>query len=208
MNKLKSQDDIATHLLHGQGTDSGGGGVLDDLADKLYDIGNICVQSCNYLVANCTIHALQLQISNAIKITFGDGGLKKVNAMQLLHSVYRLQESLSDLNEWQHILYCAGTYVSSYNINDAIIAPANATAQQNYQAKFCEVYTNIYGFHKAFKKGPLADPSILSLYKGTIYYKMTAPILTRWCTVGAAASYVFDNYLYTYVACQQVVNIY
>ena len=208
MNKLKIQDDVATHLLHGQGTDSGGGGVLEDLADKLQDLGNICVPPCSYLVANCTIHALQLQISNAIKITFGDGGLEKVNAMQLLHSVYRLQESLSDLNEWRHILYRAGVYVSTYKANDVVIAPPNATAQQKNEAAFRQQFNKVYCFHTAFKRGLLVDPSVLSVYKGTIYYKMTAPILTRWWTVGAAASYAFDYYLHLYVACQQVINIY
>jgi len=37
---------------------------------------------------------------------------------------------------------------------------------------------------------------------------MTAPILTRWWTVGAGASYVFDYYLHLFHACQTVINIY
>jgi len=89
MNKLKLNDDDRTHLLYGTATDSGGGGTLESLHDNLDGLGLCCPRE-DYLVSNCCIHALQLQLSNAVKRAFGEGALDKINAMQLLHSVYRL----------------------------------------------------------------------------------------------------------------------
>jgi len=65
----------------------------------------------NCLVANCTVHALQLQLRNAVHVAFGAGGLDKVNVLQLLHSVFALQESL-DLDEWRHTLIKSSQCVS------------------------------------------------------------------------------------------------
>jgi len=41
---------------------------------------------------------MQLMLRNSVVFALGDGGLEKVNAMQLIHSVWDLQESL-DLQE-------------------------------------------------------------------------------------------------------------
>ena len=103
MNKLKAHDEDDTHLLDGNTTDSGGGGTLDNLADELLLIEHVREEE-DYLVAACSLHALQLQLSNAVRETFGEGALDKINAMQLIHSVYRLQESI-DMDEWRHVLY-------------------------------------------------------------------------------------------------------
>jgi hypothetical protein len=65
----------------GQSTDSGGGGVLDGLAREMAKRG-LCL--ANYLVANCCIHNLQLQLLVPTKTVLGDGGLEKCSAMQLL----------------------------------------------------------------------------------------------------------------------------
>jgi len=70
MNKLKEQAGAATHLLHGQGTDSGGGGVLDGLAGALQARVNLCISAADYLIANCCIHALQLQLRNSVVAVF------------------------------------------------------------------------------------------------------------------------------------------
>jgi len=78
--------------LSGQATDSGGGGVLEGLAKELEKL-NLCGD--DYIVAACSIHGLQLQLANAVKRTLGEGGLGQRNAMQMLHSVYDLQESVS-----------------------------------------------------------------------------------------------------------------
>jgi len=50
MNKLKIHDDADTHKLFGQCTDSGGGGVLDSLADEMRGLGLISLH--NYLIVN------------------------------------------------------------------------------------------------------------------------------------------------------------
>jgi hypothetical protein len=52
-----------TLVLKGQSTDSGGGGVLDGLAAELNKLG-VTVQFDDYLVAACSIHCMQLQLSN------------------------------------------------------------------------------------------------------------------------------------------------
>lgn len=87
MNKLKLVDDDATHLLSGDTTDNGGGGVFDNLAQALQQMSNLCIHIEDHLVGNCTVHSLQLQLANAIGSTFGKGGWYKMNEMQHLHSV-------------------------------------------------------------------------------------------------------------------------
>ena len=94
MKKLNTTE--MDFLLGGQTTDSGGG-VLDDLAKELKK-RDICEE--RYLVANCTLHAIQLALSNPVKNVFGEGGLDpktkepRRNMPQMLHSVYDLQESM------------------------------------------------------------------------------------------------------------------
>lgn len=58
--------------LHGQSTDSGGGGVLDGLAKELQK-RNLCIQSSQYLVSSCAIHNLQLTLANPMKELLGEG---------------------------------------------------------------------------------------------------------------------------------------
>jgi len=128
LDKLKAHAGAATHLLSGQCTDSGGGGVTDDLAKHLGLLG-LCIPS-DYLIAICCLHAIQLQLINAAINTFGEGALHRVNATQLLHSVYRLQDSL-ELHEWRYIMYKASLFVSSFDEND--IVAVDATAGQREQ---------------------------------------------------------------------------
>lgn len=58
--------------LHGQSTDSGGGGVLDGLAKELQK-RHLCIQSSEYLVSSCAIHNLQLTLANPMKELLGEG---------------------------------------------------------------------------------------------------------------------------------------
>lgn len=76
--------------LSGNCIDSGGGGVLECLADCLKGLG---VTAQIYLVSNCTLHTLQLALvlANPVKAVFGDGGLDKRNVMQLIHCPFDLQ---------------------------------------------------------------------------------------------------------------------
>ncbi len=76
-------------------TDSGGGGTGDSMYQCMRNLG-LCAPKEEYLVGYCTLHTLQLTLSNALKKTIGEGGLGNKNAVQLLHSVYDLQESM----EW------------------------------------------------------------------------------------------------------------
>ena len=209
MEKLKATAGAPTHRLSGQCTDRGGGGVLDDLAKHLKLLGLCMLQ--NYLIANCGLHAIQLQLRNSAITTFGEGALDNVNATQLLHSVYRLQESL-ELHEWRHVLYKASLFVSSFDENDDNEA-VDATAGQREQAQqenavtFRKSFARVSRFHALFERDALTDPTDLTAHKDTPYYKMQAPIFTRWWTVGVGASYAFDYYLYIYHACQQVINV-
>jgi len=145
----------------------------------------------------------KIGLKNAVETTFGAGALDKINAMQMLHSVYRLQESL-DLDEWRYVLHKSSQFVADYNptIVDTM-TPTNAKERNLLQ--FYRSYNTVLSFHSKFKK-VVADPS--SEYKGTILAKMQQPILTRWWTVGSAASYEFDYYLVIYHACQTIINIY
>ena len=208
MNKLKIHDDADTHKLFGQCTDSGGGGVLDSLADEMRGLGLIWLH--NYLIANCTIHALQLQLRNAVIATFGAGGLDKVNATQMLHSVYALQESI-DLEEWRHILIKSSQCVTEHNPAAAnmVALPAGASKRDqiaaNTKAEFEVEHSKIVKFHSKFNKTAIDTDAN---YTGTMLAKMTQPMLTRWWTVGAAASFVFDYYLQIFHACQTIINVY
>jgi len=234
MNKLKSHDDALTHLLAGQSTDSGGGGALENLADEMRALNLLWLH--NYLVANCTIHALQLQLNNGIRAALGEGGLENVNVMQMMHSVYRLQESI-DLKEWRHMLCLSSEFVYHFDpstATDVVAEPEDDAAPQDNavateesaatsnikkkkkrtrdqinaanKASFMSEFKIIFGFHTAFKT-QLVDPTATT-YKETILAKMTQPILARWWTVGSAASYVFDYYLQIFHAAQTVINIY
>ena len=75
-----------TPKLHGQATDSGGGGVLENLATELVN-KELTVVEGDYLVGACDIHCLQLQLSNPVKECLGPGQIGKRNSMQLCASV-------------------------------------------------------------------------------------------------------------------------
>jgi len=203
INKLKLNDNDKTHLLYGTATDSGGGGTLESLYEKLSAL-ELCAPAEEYLISNCCIHALQLQLKNAICAAFGEGALDKINAMQMLHSAYRLQISI-DLDEWRHILYLSSEFVLTYN-PDSIDDGELTAAQQRNRSSFYEKYDLVVAFHSKFKKEKVNPES--TARKETVLSKMTAPVLTRWWTVGAGASYVFDYYLVLFHACQTVINMY
>lgn len=78
--------------LAGQCSDSGGGVILESLANHLKTL-NATVQSGVYHVANCTLHAIQLTLKTPIEAVFGKGGVDKRNVMQLVHSAYDLMKS-------------------------------------------------------------------------------------------------------------------
>jgi len=91
-------------------------------------------------------------LRNAVTATFGAGGLNKVNATQMLHSVYALQESI-DLEEWRHILIKSSQYVTEYNpaAANTVALPAGASKRDqnaaNNKAEFEVEYSKIVKFH-------------------------------------------------------------
>ena len=82
----------ALRFFSGQTTDSGGGGVLENLMQCLVTVGVVNPFWCCF--APCTLHALQLSFSNGMKAVYGKGGLGKRNVLQLTHSCYDLQGCL------------------------------------------------------------------------------------------------------------------
>ena len=187
------------------------------------------------MVANCCIHALQLQLSNGIKQALGEGALENINVMQMLHSVYRLQEIL-DIKEWRHILCRSSEFVCDFDPATVQEGPAAApetapavadvaTEEQpsnkkkktkkkktkaqiaaDNKATFELDYKKVHQFHTAFRRAQV-DPEVTKC-EGTVLCKMSQPILTRWWTVGSGASYTFDCCLVLFHAAQTVINIY
>ena len=87
--------------LYGKSTDSGNGGVLDGLERELRKL-DLCAPPEKYLVAACSIHTLQLALSNPTKQLLGKGGVGKKNLIQMLHSSRDMQDCLKPL-EWKAI---------------------------------------------------------------------------------------------------------
>lgn len=204
MNKLKTNDNDPTHLLSAQGTDAGGGGVLDSLHVELQALQNVCVAPEDCLVANCCIHGLQLQLRNAVVHALGDGGLEKVNAVQLIHTVCDLQESL-DMSEWRHMLFEASKCIAAFDPATAGAMMPTSKSQEN-EMECQQALATVFGFHSKFNVAEAVDPTSTSKHVGAIHAKMTAPILTRWWTVGAGSSCTFEHCLRLFHAAQIVVN--
>ena len=99
--------------LHGQCTDSGGGGTLHSMARAMHSRN---MTSEHYLVGSCSLHNLQTCLRNAVINVLGEGGTDAngeylMNAMQMLHGAYNLQnwhetEELKDL--WKYIVEVEG----------------------------------------------------------------------------------------------------
>jgi len=75
---------------------------------------------------------------------------------------------------------------------------------ENY-AQFLVNFNEVRAFHSNFRRD-VPDPS--AKYEGAILANMLAPILTRWWTVGLAASCTFDYYLQLFHVTQTTINIY
>ena len=208
INKIREVDDDGTNVLHGQTTDSGGGGVLEDLHKKMHPLG-LCVPDFDLcLIANCCIHSSQVQLLNAVKTSFGEGALDKVNATQLLHTAHRLQESV-DNDQWGHILFKSTEFVFDCNHENDHGDPEgpNVSAAEKHKRSFLQSFSKVYAFSSDFKKPVPVDATATGTWKRTVHSKLQAPILTHWWTVGVASSFVFDYYLILFHACQTIVNV-
>ena len=178
-------------VLDGVSTDSGGGGVLDPLADELRKLGvMVAVDEC--LVAACGIHCLQLQLSNPTTALIGEGDIGKRNAMQLCHTVYVLQNylpwtvvvSMMGAAQEFHDQYCDKDYVPEDPTNKGDVA-------------FAEKWNAVRKFRE-FQ--PFGDD--------THWKACSACVLTRWQYVGAAHKYTFEYYLLLLKFCQIAINGY
>lgn len=72
--------------LAGQTTHSGGGGALHGLRDHLPAEG-VVIQSM-YLVAPCSLHAVNKALENSIKAAFGEAKIEARNAMKAIYTCY------------------------------------------------------------------------------------------------------------------------
>ena len=179
-------------LLNGSASDSGGGGVLDDLAEKLQAEG-VCDTTESYLVSNCTLHATQLQLANAVKATHGEGGLDRDNVMQMLHCVCDLEECMHT-DAWRHTLKMSNDYVHQCaNSQDM-----NADDEDEFATDFKRVVRFF-----PFKVKLIVETDDI---KGSLLEKIQAPVLTRWWTVGVGAEHLFCFYPAIFKAAQVVVN--
>ena len=72
-------------------SDSGGGGTKESGGEHLTSCG-LTSNDC-FIIGVCTLHLIQLEIANPVKVAFGLQGLGKRTAMQLLHALYDLQKN-------------------------------------------------------------------------------------------------------------------
>ena len=179
---------IGQCLLSGQCTDSGGGGVLEGLAVKMQQLG-LCAD--DYLVGACSTHALQLQLANAVKRVIGKGGLDKRNALQMLHTVHDLQESV-DIKEWRHVLGLATQWCLAFD---------DTTDDDHFFVIAYKKVKQLFDFEVV-----AIDDAAKML--GAMLEKIQAPVLTRWWTVGQGAKCLLRFYLPMLRACQILCNRY
>jgi hypothetical protein len=101
--------------LKGQTTDSGGGGVLESLGNQLKK-RDLC--SPTYLVASCTLHAIQIALANPVKKAMSEGSLGARAMMQMLHSACDLKESM-EYSEFRLVMEEAKQWVEDKR-NDSL----------------------------------------------------------------------------------------
>ena len=188
-----------TFVLRGQTTDSGGGGALEGLADALRALGII---SSNYIVAACTIHCLQLQLSNPVLFTMGQGKLETRNLFQLLHSCWDLQECLSR-SELIEIMDVSANYCQKMLAGEQVVATTSA------EVLSLEWFRTVQGFRN-FSAVKSLWPVVADANGNESFSikKIPQPVLTRWQYVGQAADVVWRAYLLLFRMVQVSINTY
>jgi hypothetical protein len=106
--------------LKGQTTESGVGGVLESLGNQLKK-RDLC--SPTYLLASCTLHAIQIALANPVKKAMGEGSLGARTMMQMLHSACDLQE-LMEYSEFRLVMEEAKQWVEDKQ-NDSLPAQSD-----------------------------------------------------------------------------------
>jgi len=117
--KGKKSDEIGAGTVHsfkkfglsddfrflGSMTDSGGGGTLESWS-RVLQTKNLAVDDEGFLTNSCTLHLMQLLLTNPTKTYFGEGGLDLRTALQLFHSIYYLQDAVGDvLKKYLHLAW-------------------------------------------------------------------------------------------------------
>jgi hypothetical protein len=148
--------------LKGQTTDSGGGGVLESLGNQLKK-RDLC--SPTYLVASCTLHAIQIALANPVKKVMGEGSLGARTIMQMLHSAYDLQE-LMEYSEFRLVMEEAKQWVEDKRNNSL---PAR------YDPRIKDFLLNTWNGVNEF-----ALPHGESEELPKKIQKIPQPVLTRW----------------------------
>jgi hypothetical protein len=169
-------------ILSGQSTDSGGGGVLESFATKLNEKG-LCKEV--YHVANCTLHAIQLTLSNPVKVAFMEGGLEKRSMMQMLHSMYDLQESLEN-DHFKMYMDKAKEWVAKIIQHTQETRPPADDLEVDWY-KLLSFVPSVFDENARINRVPAA-------------------VLTRWWYVGVAGEFAVKHFLVLFVTCQLIIN--
>ena len=125
MKKFKAGLDDDRLLLYGCTTDSGGGGTGISFRDALVAKKGITCDITKYLISFCTIHILNLCLSNPIELLMGTGGLltdsegKEAgyikNLLQALHGLYDLEQRF-EAPRWKELWEDAARKAGVYHL--------------------------------------------------------------------------------------------
>jgi hypothetical protein len=191
-HSMKKVHNTIALVLKEQTTDSGGGGVLQLLGKQSQKRG-----LCNvpYLVGSCTLHAIQIALANPVKKAMGKGSLGARTMMQMLHSVYDLQESM-EFSEFRLVMDEAKQWVEQQQKQTDCL-PANI-----YDPKIKDFLVNTWNRVNEF-----ALPHGESDELPDKIQKIRQPVLTRWWYVGVAAAFLKQYYRIVLRATQIIINL-
>jgi hypothetical protein len=141
-----------------------------------------------YLIASCSLHAIQLVLSNPVKAAFGEGDIEKANLLQMLHSVYDLQECV-ELGEFRGYFKQARSWSKEF-----LHVP--------YTAEKHNDFSDAWALVKSFCQFSFVD--VMHIKEPQ---KVPAPVLTRWWYVGVAANYLWHHFLVVFRLTQTIINL-
>jgi hypothetical protein len=129
-----------------------------------------------YLVTSCNLHNRQLAVVNPIKQTMGEGGWEKKNIMQLLHKVYDLQDFM-DLAVWKVRVEEAIVFLEQHGSSTTTYVGQTQGDQQ-----FADKWETVKTFRPF-------QPMLTDTELKRTSFKIPAPVLTRWWSVGETADF-------------------
>jgi hypothetical protein len=191
-HSMKKVHNTIALLLKGQTTDSGGGCVFESLGKQSQKRG-LC--NATYLVASCTLHAIQIALANPVKKAKGEGSLGARTMMQMLHSAYDLQESM-EFSEFRLVMDEAKQWIEQQQEQTDGL-PANI-----YDPKIKDFLVNTWNRVNEF-----ALPQGESDELPDKIQKIPQPVLTRWWYVGVAAAFLKQYCRIVLRATQIIINL-